>query len=42
MGTKLAELQIKFLQKIDLTFVRWRSIINKKIEKLKEEQRTED
>ncbi len=42
MGTKLAEMQISFLQKIDLTFCRWRSIINKRIEKLKEEQRTEE
>jgi len=39
MGTKLI---ISVLQKIDLTLVRWRSIINKKIESLKEEQRTED
>jgi len=39
MGTKLI---ISVLQKIDLTLCRWRSIINKKIDKLKEEQRTED
>jgi len=42
MGTKLAEIQISLLQKLDLTFCRWRSIINKRIEKLKEEQRTEE
>jgi len=39
MGT---ELIIKVLQRLDLTLVRWRSIINKKIENLKEEQRTEE
>ena len=40
MGTKLVEMYITFLQRIDLTLVRWRSIINKKIDSLKEEQRT--
>ena len=39
MGTKLI---LAFLVKLDLTLVRWRSKINKKIEKLKEEQRTEE
>ena len=40
MGTKLVEMYITFLRRIDLTLVRWRSIINKKIDSLKEEQRT--
>ena len=39
MGTKLI---LAFLVKLDLTLLRWRSKINKTIEKLKEEQRTEE
>jgi len=39
MGTKLI---LAFLVKLDLTLVHWRGKINKKIEKLKEEQRTEE
>jgi len=40
MGTKLKEIIISFLTRIDLTLVRWRGIINKRIDSLKEEQRT--
>jgi len=42
MGTKLKEIEIIILRRFDLTFCRIRGIINKRIEKLKEEQRIEE